>query len=434
MQESIDKRAEALTELSLKVWGFAEAGFLESQSAEVLMEYLSGEGFSITKGMAGMPTAFIAEYGSGKPILGYLGEYDALPRLSQEAATLTQKPLVQNAPGHGCGHNLLGVGALGAALMVKDAIAAGEITGTVRFYGTPAEEILAGKVFMAREGYFDDLDVCLTWHPFSSNAVNIGSSQALNSVKFHFHGRTAHAAGDPHNGRSALDAVELMNIGANYLREHVPTDVRIHYVTTYGGGEPNIVPAESSVWYYVRAPKREAVDEVYQRVIACAEGAARMTDTTFSIEFISGCYDTKNNEPIEDMLQQKWQEVGAYQPTAEEKEWAKALIEGSCPEGHVAAAKHMKKVGVDITDKYIADFILPIMPTARGSSSPGSTDVGDVSYIVPTAQISAACTALGTPGHSWQFTSCSASSFAQKAMLQAAKVMGLGGIELMQNA
>ena len=306
MQESISRRADALTELSLKIWHFAEAGFLEIESAKAQIEYLKNEGFTVKAPVSGMPSAFVAEYGSGKPIIGYLGEYDALPRLSQEPCGLSKKPLTEGAPGHGCGHNMLGVAALGAALMLKDAIEAGKVKGTVRYYGCPAEELLAGKVFMARDGLFNDLDACLTWHPFAMNAVSTGSSQALNSVKFHFHGRTAHAAGDPHNGRSALDAVELMNVGVNYLREHVPTDTRIHYVTTYGGGEPNIVPDEATVWYYVRAPKRDQVDPVYQRVIACAEGAAKMTDTTFTIEFISGCYDTKNNVPMEDMLQQKW--------------------------------------------------------------------------------------------------------------------------------
>ncbi|MCL2548617.1 MAG: amidohydrolase, partial [Symbiobacteriaceae bacterium] len=365
--------------------------------------------------------------------LGYLGEFDALPRLSQQGAATTKIPVVVGAPGHGCGHNLLGVGALGAALLVKDAIDAGKTVGTVRYYGCPAEELLAGKVFMAREGVFDDLDCCLSWHPGSMNSVSTGSSSAMNSVKFHFQGRTAHAAGDPHNGRSALDAVELMNVATNYLREHVPIDARIHYVTTNGGGEPNIVPAEATVWYYVRAPRRDLVDQVYQRVIACAEGAARMTDTTFTMEFISGCYNTKNNVPMENLLEKIWQEVGAPQATEEEKAFAKELIEGSYPEGHEAAVSRFKKMGVDIKGKYVGDFLVPIVESMRGNSGGGSTDVGDVSYIVPTAQIGAATSAIGSPGHSWQIASCSASTFAQKAMLQAAKVMGLAGVELMNN-
>ena len=433
MQESITRRAETLTELSLKIWGYAEAGFLEIKSAEAQIAYFEGEGFSIRRGIAGMPSAFIAEYGSGKPIMGYLGEYDALPRLSQKGVATTKEPVVVGDPGHGCGHNLLGVGAMGAALLVKDAIDAGKTKGTVRYYGCPAEELLAGKVFMAREGVFDDLDCCLTWHPGTMNSVSTGSSTALNSVKFHFHGRTAHAAGDPHNGRSALDAVELMNIATNYLREHVTTDVRIHYVTTNGGGEPNIVPAEATVWYYVRAPKRDAVEKVYQRIIACAEGAAKMTDTTFSIEFISGCYNTKNNVPMENLLERMWQEVGAPVATSEEQAFARELIEGSYPEGHTAASDRFKKFGMDISGKYVGDFLVPIIESMRGNAGGGSTDVGDVSYIVPTAQIGAATSAIGSPGHSWQITSCSASSFAQKAMLQAAKVMGLAGVELMNN-
>ncbi|MCL2548618.1 MAG: amidohydrolase [Symbiobacteriaceae bacterium] len=433
MNNSIDRRGAALTDLSLKIWEFAEAGFQEIRSAEAQIAYLKEEGFRIESGIAGIPSAFIAEYGSGKPILGYLGEYDALPRLSQQGSSISKEPVTPGAPGHGCGHNLLGVGALGAALLVKDAIAAGQTAGTVRYYGCPAEELVAGKVFMARAGVYDDLDCCLTWHPFAVNAVQVGSSQAMNSVKFHFYGRTAHAAGDPHNGRSALDAVELMNIAVNYLREHVPTDVRLHYVTTNGGGEPNIVPAEATVWYYVRAPKRSSVEQVYKRVIACAEGAARMTDTTFSIEILSACYDTKNNVPMENMLQRIWEEVGAAQATPEEEAFAKALIEGSCLENHQEAAKLMQKIGLDITGKYVCDFIVPIVESERGVCAGGSTDVGDVSYLVPTAQISAACTAMGTPGHSWQFTSCSASTYAQKAMLQAAKVMGLAGVELLNN-
>ena len=434
MQESITRRSASLTKLSLDIWSFAEAGFLEEKSAAAQIAYLQDEGFEISKAIAGMPSAFVAEFGSGKPILGYLGEFDALPRLSQKGSTTTKEPLVDGAPGHGCGHNLLGVGAMGAALMVKDAIAEGRIQGTVRYYGCPAEELLAGKVFMARAGVFDDLDCCLSWHPGSMNSVSTGSSTALNSAKFHFFGRTAHAAGDPHNGRSALDAVELMNIATNYLREHVPTDVRIHYVTTNGGGEPNIVPAEATVWYYVRAPKRDAVEAVYQRVIACAEGAARMTDTTFSIEFISGCYNTKNNVPMEDMLAQKWQEVGAPEATDEERAFAKALIEGSAAEFYQGAVQRYKRMGMDLAGRYVGDFLVPINESQRGNAGGGSTDVGDVSHIVPTAQIGAATSAIGSPGHSWQIASCSASSFAQKAMLQAAKVMGLAGLELMTNS
>ena len=433
MQESIERRAAALTELSLKIWGFAEAGFCEEKSAAAQIAFLETEGFRITPNIANIPTAFIAEYGSGKPILGYLGEYDALPRLSQKAMTTVKEPITVGAPGHGCGHNLLGTGALGAALLVKDAIDAGLTTGTVRYYGCPAEELLAGKVFMARAGVFNDLDVCLTWHPSTMNAVNTRSSQAMNSVKFHFHGRTAHAAGDPHNGRSALDAVEMMNIGTNYLREHVLPEVRIHYVTTNGGGEPNVVPAEATVWYYVRAANRGLVDQVFQRVVDCAEGAAKMTGTTFTMEWLSACYDTKNNVPMEDMLQGIWEQVGAAEYTAEEKAFAEELISTSNPEGYEMMVKQLTKRGYDVKGKYLADFVSSIDQSGRGVGGGGSTDVGDVSYIIPTAQIGAATNALGTPGHSWQNASCSGSSFAQKAMLQAAKVMGLGGVELMNN-
>jgi len=274
----IEQEKAKIVSISDQVWQFAETAMKERKSAAVLSDALEREGFHIQRGVAGMPTAFVAQYGQGHPVIGILGEYDALPGLDQEVNPF-QKSMNKGEPGHGCGHNLLGAAAYGAVLAVKEAIDTQQLRGTIRYYGCPAEETGVGKAFMVRDGLFDDVDISLTWHPGGANYVKLASSQAVNSVKFKFTGRTAHAAGDPWNGRSALDAVELMNIGANYLREHIITDARIHYVITQGGLAPNIVPEFAEVWYFVRAPQRHQVDEIYERLVNIAHGAAQMTET-----------------------------------------------------------------------------------------------------------------------------------------------------------
>lgn len=428
----IDQNKNELIELSDAIWDYAEAGFHESQSADAQIAILEKYGFTVEKGVAGMPTAFVASYGSGHPIIGLLGEYDALPGLSQK--TQHEKEAARpGAPGHGCGHNLLGVAAVGGAIATKLAMEQQGIQGTIRYYGCPAEELLAGKVYMVREGLFDDVDISITWHPFAVNAVTSDSTQAMNSVVFNFHGRTSHAAGDPENGRSALDAVELMNVGANYLREHVSTDVRLHYVITDGGGEPNVVPGHAKVWYYVRAPRREQVEEVYARLKKVAEGAALMTETSFDITFLTGCYNTIQNDVIGQVLLESFKEVGVPQWDDADQEFAKKIAAGYEP-GHYekSITRFKNEFGVDLSGKYLNDVI--VAHTDKTKVSAGSTDVGDVSWVVPNAQFNVACSVIGTPGHSWQFCASSGMSIGHKGMLVATKVFALASLRFFADA
>jgi aminobenzoyl-glutamate utilization protein B len=427
--KSIDVRKENLTKLSDEIWSYAEAGFQEIKSSKAIAEALRKEGFDVVLGVAGMPSAIVAEYGKEGPVVGFLGEYDALPNLSQKKQ-VTKEAVTPGKPGHGCGHNLLGVGALGAAYVVKDAIEAGAIRGRVKYFGCPAEELLAGKVFMVRSGCFDGVDCVFTWHPFSKNGVWGSACTAMNSVKFHFHGKTAHAAADPFNGRSALDAVEVMDVAVNFLREHVIPDVRIHYVITNGGGEPNVVPAECTVWYYVRAPRRHQVEETFKRVVKCAEGAALATETTMTIELLSGCYNVLSNPILEKILLQKLQEVDPPQFTKEDQEFAKGILE-TIPDRYKKEKEEIKeKYGIDIEDKILCDFIVPEV-IDKGVPTPGSTDVGDVSYVVPTAQAMAIGGPIGSTTHSWQFSATAGTHIAHEGMLLAAQAMGLAGVEML---
>ncbi len=427
----MEEHKEELIGLSDCVWEFAEAALDEYRSAEVLAAYLEDMGFSVKRGVAEMPTAFVASYGSGKPVIGFLGEYDALPGLSQKVDP-KQNPAEKGAPGHGCGHNLLGVAALGAAVAVKAAMEKGDLSGTVRFYGCPAEETLTGKVYMVRAGLFDDVDMSITWHPGSINSMWVGSDQAMNSAKFRFSGRTAHAAGDPWNGRSALDAVELMNIGANYLREHIITDGRVHYVITNGGLAPNIVPDKAESWYYVRAPKRHQVEDIYDRLVKIAEGAAMMTETRLEIELLTGCYNTLHNNVIGDVMFAKMKELGAPDFSDSDIAFAKAISQSFPPKQREAAInKYTPEVVAQIKDKYLCDII--IEPRGKGQVSGGSTDVADVSWVTPTAQFTTACDALGTAGHSWQFAAASGMGIGHKGMMLAAKVMALTADEFYRN-
>jgi len=426
---SVDRISKELEALSLKVWGFAEIGLREEKSWKVLAEYLYGRGFLIKNPVGDMPTAFIAEWGRGKPIIGFLGEYDALAGLSQEPIP-QRKPLVEGAPGHGCGHNLLGVGALGAALALKSFLEKEGLAGTIRYYGCPAEETLVGKVFMARSGVFNDLDVAITWHPGDLNTVQLGSSNGVNSARFQFYGKTAHAAGDPHNGRSALDAVELMNVGANYLREHIIPDARMHYVITDGGGQPNVVPAKAGVWYYVRAPRRSQVEEIYARLMDVAKGAALMTGTTFEAELLAGCYDVLPNETLAFLALECFKEVGAPRFGPDEMAFAEAIAQCTDRSPRLESLRAMN-APKDLLTQLVNTTIVD--PLDKGRVMPGSTDVGDVSWIVPTVQLSAATWPIGTPGHSWQVAACSGHSLGQIGMLTAAKVMALVGARLCQD-
>jgi len=422
----IDDHAAPLTELSREVWRLAEPSLAEYQSAAALAEFLERRGFSVERGVAGLPTAFVADYDSGRsgPVIGFLGEYDALPELSQ-AVEAVRRPVKDSGYGHGCGHNLLGVGAMAAALALKAAMEAGLIDGRVIFYGCPAEETLTGKVFMARERIFDAADVAITWHPGAFNTVTTSRHSAMNSFKVNFYGVSAHAAGSPEMGRSALDGVELMSVGVNYLREHITSHARIHSVVTSGGIQPNVVPSYSQVWYYVRTPRRDQLEEVYSRVLDQAKGAALMAGVDYDVEFLGGCYDTLLNEPLIDAAQKCMERIGGPVFSDEEKSFAAALS-STHPPGQRENA--IERAGIDLPHGvHLHEGVLP--DRGRRGIAYGSTDVGDVSWCVPTVSIETACWPIGNAGHSWQNTASSGSTIGLKGMLHAAKAMALIGVE-----
>jgi len=432
--KSVKANRDLLIDVSDQIWEFAELGFEEHKSSKLLIKTLNETGFSVKANVTDMPTAFYADYGKGKPVIGILGEYDALPGLSQKAQP-SKEALNEGAPGHGCGHNLLGVASLGAVLSVKEAIDLGDINGTIRFYGCPAEETFNSKGYMIREGLFDDVDIALTWHPGNFNMLNLMSSQAMNSVVFKFHGRTAHAAGDPHNGRSALDAVELMNVGANFMREHMISDARLHYVITHGGDAPNIVPAEAEVHYFVRAPERHQVDELYARLINIAKGATLMTETTMEIAFVSGMYNTMYTKVVSDVISNSMKIVGAPRFNKEDIAFANELqksIPKSSIESYYRMVPHdMKEMAKAIFSQPLNKIIIP--PLGKGKVMPGSTDVADVSWKVPLGEFGTACEVMGAPGHSWQNAATSGMSIGHKGMLTAAKILAVSTLEFMKN-
>lgn len=408
------------------IWARPEIALEEEFASGLQADYLESKGFKVSWGAGGMPTAFIAEWGTGKPILGYLGEYDALGNLSQKLQP-DPEPVEAGAPGQGCGHNLLGTGVLAACVATQAWMQANKVKGTLRYYGCPAEETLTGKVFMAREGVFDDLDAALNFHPGSINYASKGSMNGLNNLRFRFHGRTAHAGGAPHLGRSALDAVELMNVGANYLREHVEPQVRIHYVITNGGDAPNIVPGESEVWYFVRAQARAMVDEVTQRLRKIAEGAAMMTETTYEEKFITGCYNVLNNHYLADLHYENMQLLGPIRFTREEKAFAKQVNANFPTNGKRSSRGLGKKYeGADLIGDNFYDIDI-------GRFMAGSSDVGDVSYITPLSMLWTATTSTDAAGHSWGVTACVGGSIGHKGMLHAAKTMAMVSADLLSD-
>ncbi|MFW6056268.1 MAG: amidohydrolase, partial [Chloroflexota bacterium] len=323
--QRIDDRAAELARLATDIWEHPEPGFQEAYAAGLITSVLEREGFAVHHQVAGIPNAFVAEWGSGRPVVGVLGEYDALPGLSQKVSA-TREPVSDGAAGHACGHNLLGVAGLGAVLGARSAMELSHLPGTIRYYGCPAEETLMGKVFMAREGLFADLDAVLTWHPMYANTLWSASSAALNSFKLSFHGVSAHAGAAPEAGRSALDAVMLTDVGVNFLREHIPTSVRMHCVVTHGGEAPNIVPAFAQSWYYVRAADRALVTDVYERVLDVARGAALMTGTRLEVELVAACHDYLPNRTLEAVLLSNMKQIGPPDFSSEDTEFAAALV------------------------------------------------------------------------------------------------------------
>lgn len=415
------------TEMAQKIWENPQIAYEEEYASELQMIALKQSGFTIQTNIGGASTAFVAEYGSGKPIIGILGEYDALPGLSQTVSAVHNE-VVPNGPGHGCGHNLLGTAGVEAVMAVKKAMEAQGLEGTIRYYGCPAEEVLSGKTFMARDGVFDDLDCALTWHPGTSNFVVNMSMQAMVSIKFHFKGITAHAAGAPHAGRSALDAVELMNVGSNYMREHMLDGSRIHYVITNGGLAPNIVPDRASVWYYLRAATKEQVDDMRARVQNIAKGAALMTDTEVSSEILAFAYETLPNDALNDLMYENMKMAGAPHFTESELEFASKLV------------KTVDENIVEMSKKQYGGRVEEVLPTSfdyhkqlKGVSVGGSTDVGDVSWITPVGQVMTTCAPVGVQAHSWQATASYGSSIGFKGMHLAAKTMALSLFDLLTN-
>ncbi|SEO82764.1 M20 family metallopeptidase [Paenibacillus sp. OK076] len=427
----IEGKSALFTDASDRIWEFAETRFDEFQSAELLMELLESEGFTIERGVAGLETGFIASYGTGLPVIALLGEYDALADLSQEAGISTYHPVQPRGNGHGCGHNLLGIGALAAAVAVKDYLVEHpETQGTIRFYGCPAEESGYGKTYLAREGYFKDVDAALSWHPHSLNAVMHGSSNAVIHGTFTFKGISAHAAAAPHLGRSALDAVELMNIGSNYMREHMIDQARIHYaITNSGGFAPNVVQAEAEVTYLVRAPKTAQVRSLFERLVKVAEGAALMTETAMDFKYEGACANLIPNSTLEKVMHRHLVACGA--PEYEEKEYsyAKAIYDTlPLQNQQEAGAMVGPELAPLLAERPLPNFIAPYSDE-KETFMGGSTDVADVSWNVPTAQCITSTMAFGTPLHAWQTVAQGKSTYAHKGMLLAAKAMAATAIE-----
>lgn len=412
---SVDAKANELAELSDKIWSFEEVAFQEEQSAAALMEYAQKQGFKITKNVGEIPTAFMAEYGSGKPVIGIMGEFDALPGLSQKPVPY-KDPVNNGGAGHGCGHNLFGVASLGAATVIKEQIESGKLQGTVRFYGTPAEEKFFGKLWMVRAGAFEDVDIMMDWHPSASTKANVQTGLALVDFMVEFEGQAAHASADPWNGRSASDALELYTTGINYYREHILPSVRIHYHIMDGGKVVNVVPDYAKIWTRVRDTKREGMEKVWKRVEKIAEGAAIMADVDYKITLISGVHEVLVNRTGAGALQKNLEYLGELKFTDEEVTFAKKIQE----------ATEKPQVGFDTK-------INPLEETLEHPRG-GSTDVGDVSWVVPTIRLGATVAPKDTPWHSWAVVACSGMSIGHKGMLYATKALSMTMIDLYEDA
>ena len=437
LYDIIETKAPLLTDLSDKIWEYAELSMLEFKSTAAYVQVLKEEGFDVAENLCGIATAFSGSFGSGSPKIGILGEYDALSGLSQVPGIAEKQPLTEGGCGQGCGHHLLGVGSLGAAIAIKNAIAAGELNGTVVFYGCPGEEGCAGKTFMARDGMFRDLDAAITWHPGDTNEVSVGSNAACIQVEYTFLGTAAHAAGNPFHGRSALDAAELMNVGVNFLREHMMPKESVHYSFSDAGGiSPNVVQPIAKVIYMVRSDTVRHAKALLTRVDNIAKGAALMTDTTVSVRQIDGTANTVPNEVLEQLLFENLSAAPLPEYTEEEIAFAKALkatfADNRLPGHQTEDIPSLKKFVMEATDNGAAPLNNFVMPYHHSNSySPGSTDVGDVSWLTPTAQINTVTWPSCSPGHSWQNVACGKSGIAHKGMLLAAKVLAATCADLM---
>ena len=433
----IQSRADEFIGISDKIWEFAELSLNEYKSVACYLDFLKKEGFTVREKAANVPTAFVATYGEGRPRIGILAEYDALSSLSQKPGVAHKVPLVPGGHGHGCGHNLLGAGSLAAAVAVKKLIEFGHLKGTVVFYGCPGEEGCAGKTFMARDGEFRDLDAAITWHPGDVNEVRTGSNAACLQYLYSFQGVTAHAAGDPHLGRSALDAAELMNVGVQFLREHMRGCESVHYsFLDVGGPSPNVVQPTASVLYMVRSDNVRNAKELLERVHNIARGASLMTGTTVSIRQVDGTASTLSNTVLERLIQKNLEVAPLPIYSGAERTFIEAIHNTyDCRDLPGTGHKYDWRVRKQVRDwtwdgqNAINDFVMPYVPSDY--MSPGSTDVGDVSWLTPTAQFSAATWASNCPGHSWQMVATGKTSFAHKAMLYAGMVLAGTAADLM---
>ncbi len=414
--EHVEACRDELKQMNQALWKFAEVGLEEKQSSTLLIERLRKAGFEVKTGVSGMPTAFVASFGSGQPVIGMLAEYDALPGLSQKMSP-QREAVVDDAPGHGCGHCGLGTAAVGAVIAAKEAMVKHGLKGTLRLYGTPAEETLIGKVYMTLDGVFDDLDVCLHWHPADRNEAWSGKTKAALSAKFTFHGVTAHASGSPESGRSALDAVELMNAGANFMREHIKEDARVHYVITDGGGAPNVVPAKATVWYYVRSDDHRDVEANFAWLKDIAQGAALMSRTKVTVQVDTDCHEVIVNDPLNTLLVDNLQRLGAPKFTTDEIEFARRL--------QAPLSAQFGTVFPKALDEEIHRVV-------RSHKPQGSTDVGDISWRVPTGGLKTACFAADSPGHSWQNVAAIGSSIGEKGVIYATQVLAVTMVDLLE--
>ena len=425
----LDEHQHRFTAMADEIWDYPELQFLEFKASKLQADFLAAEGFRISWDIGGLSTAFAAEWGTGKPVIAFAGEYDALPGLSQKDQSLPD-PIDAGGPGHGCGHNLLGTGCLAAAVAFKTWLQSTGESGTVRYYGCPAEEGGSGKVFMGRAGAFDDLDATFNWHPWYINTAMKGSMLSVNRYYFRFRGRSAHAAADPHSGRSALDALELMNIGVNYLREHVTDDVRLHYTILSGGMAPNVVPDYAESYYYVRAFDPQNLDDVSRRVIRIAEGAAMMTDTEVEIVYKSGSVRVLSNEALADLQYEVMQELGGIEFSDDECAYA-AEINAHFGDANVKTLAERYGVDPETARQPLIGDVWPSNDIEM--VSPGSTDMGDMSWYAPCSMLQTATWASRAAGHSWGVVATGRTSIGHKGMMYAAKVMALAAAELVMS-
>lgn len=420
------RNREKAAQISRDIWEHPEASQKEYHACEVLSAWMEQNGFSVTHGTGGLDTAFCAQWGNGRPYIGFLGEYDALPGLAQECVST---PAPQDKPfGHGCGHNLLGTGAAAAALALKETMEAQGLEGTIFFYGCPSEEIMEGKILMTQAGVFDHLDAAISWHPGDTNRASEESYQAMLSMEYHFTGKASHASMAPQEGLSALDAVELMDVGVNYLREHVPSGGQIHYVIIDGGQKPNIVPEKAAVWQFVRANTTADVRKIAKRMDDIAAGAALMTGTRVEKKVLTGCNETRIVPALVELMYDVMRhEATPISWSGEEEAFSRQLLTSLGADMQSLQASY----GADVWEKPLDSGVAT--PTGKKIDILGSSDLSDVSYVTPTCMLFAACYPKGTPNHTWAVTACSGQSIGQKGMLYAGEVMALTGLRLVKD-